>query len=305
MLFEYAVEPKALASSWQNFRYLFEKFGYDTGRVISRFPKDWTKEVYRAAAALPPSERKKIEVALAGANTTCLVRAARTYDSPASDWWVNALAEHRRSPFHGIIALQNPVNDPAILTSDETDDSHPLMKVQRDLRVQRDAYSLLGVIGPLLLYGSRIIFVDPFFDLFSPRYQATFKLAFEFLAKLNPGAICEIHYTSGKPDTNVVEREWPAKARLFMPSEMKATIHCWKEKRGGEDFHARFLGTDKGGLTIDGGFSAEGAHQTTNVQLMTLALLRERLQQLEITAGVYELVSPVLEVYGTGEVQRL
>lgn len=305
MLFEYAVEPKALASSWQNFRYLFEKFGYDTGRVISRFPKDWAKEVYRAAAVLPPSERKKIEVALASANTTCLVRAARTYDSPASDWGVNALAEHRRTPFHGIIALQNPCNDPSILVPDETDDSHPLMKVRRDLKVQRDAPSLLGAISPLLLYGSRIVFVDPFFDLFSPRYQATFKLAFEFLAEHNPGAICEIHYTSEKPDTHVIEREWPAKARLFMPAETRAIMHCWKEKRDGEDFHARFLGSDKGGLTIDGGFSAEGAHQTTNVQLMTSALLRERLQQLEINAGVYDLVSPVIEVAGTGAVRRL
>jgi len=218
---------------------------------------------------------------------------------------VNALAEHRRSPFHGIVAQKNPADDPSILIPDDIDESHPLMKVRRDLKVQRDAPSLLGVIRPLLLYGSRIVFVDPFFDVFSPRYQATFKLAFEFLAKHNPEATCEIHYTSEKPDTFAVEREWPAKVRLFMPAETRAIIHCWKEKKDGEDFHARFLGTDKGGLTIDGGFSAEGAHQTTNVQLMTSALLHERLQQLETNAGVYDLVSPVIEVTGTGAVRRL
>ena len=49
MLFEYAVEPQAIGSSWQNFLYLIEKFGFDRGRLISRFPKDWFKEVYIAS----------------------------------------------------------------------------------------------------------------------------------------------------------------------------------------------------------------------------------------------------------------
>lgn len=31
MLFEYAVEPQAIGSSWQNFRYLIEKFGFVGG----------------------------------------------------------------------------------------------------------------------------------------------------------------------------------------------------------------------------------------------------------------------------------
>ena len=41
MLFEYAVEPQAIGSNWQNFRYLIEKFGFDRGRLISQFPKAW------------------------------------------------------------------------------------------------------------------------------------------------------------------------------------------------------------------------------------------------------------------------
>jgi hypothetical protein len=40
MFFEYAVEPHAIGSNWQNFRYLIEKFGFDRGRLISQFRSD-------------------------------------------------------------------------------------------------------------------------------------------------------------------------------------------------------------------------------------------------------------------------
>ena len=48
---------------------------------------------------------------------------------------------------------------------------------------------------------------------------------------------------------------------------MKVTIFCWREKTGGANFHARYLLTDKGGIGIDAGFSAEGGHQTTDMHL--------------------------------------
>ena len=40
MLFEYAVEPRAIGSNWKDFKYLIEKFGFDRGRLISRFQKN-------------------------------------------------------------------------------------------------------------------------------------------------------------------------------------------------------------------------------------------------------------------------
>jgi hypothetical protein len=39
---------------------------------------------------------------------------------------------------------------------------------------------------------------------------------------------------------------------------MTVTIYRWREKNGGADFHARYLLTDKGGIRVDAGFSAEG-----------------------------------------------
>jgi hypothetical protein len=59
---------------------------------------------------------------------------------------------------------------------------------------------------------------------------------------------------------------------------MKVTIFCWREKTNGEDFHARNLLTDRGGIAVDAGFSAEGNHQTTDMHLMGYDLSQERLE---------------------------
>jgi hypothetical protein len=35
MFYEYAIDPRAVGSSWATFRYIIEKFGFDQGRLIS------------------------------------------------------------------------------------------------------------------------------------------------------------------------------------------------------------------------------------------------------------------------------
>jgi hypothetical protein len=50
----------------------------------------------------------------------------------------------------------------------------------------------------------------------------------------------------------------------MIPDGLKVTIFCWRQKTGGADFHARYLITDKGGIAVDAGFGADGAHQTTD-----------------------------------------
>ena len=64
MLYEYAVEPRAIGSSWQTFRYVIEKFGFDRGRLISQFPNTWFRLVYDAAEGFLPMEKKRTVEAL-------------------------------------------------------------------------------------------------------------------------------------------------------------------------------------------------------------------------------------------------
>jgi hypothetical protein len=59
MMYEYAVEPQAIGTNWQTFRYVIEKFGFDKGRLISEFPKHWFRDVYHASSGLSPIQKGK------------------------------------------------------------------------------------------------------------------------------------------------------------------------------------------------------------------------------------------------------
>jgi hypothetical protein len=307
MLYEYAVEPRAIGSSWGTFRYVIEKFGFDKGRLISEFPKSWFREVYGATAGLPPVQKKRVEEALKQARKNKVVRCHRPYDPDAGDWLYNALTEHQRSPFRAIIAMQNPNGDDVVLPTDDLDELHPLMAVSHDCAVARDAASIAGALKELLRFGSHILFVDPFFDPYSARYKNTFRECLGIVKALNFGAICEIHYRfhEDKPSPADLEREAANLFRGVIPADMSVTIYCWREKNCGADFHARYLLTEKGGVGIDAGFSAEGNHQTTHMHLMSFELSQEKISAFARAATDYELVEPVLRIASDGYVKHV
>jgi hypothetical protein len=90
-----------------------------------------------------------------------------------------------------------------------------------------------------------------------------------------------------------------------IPAGMKVAIFCWRERSGGEDFHARYLLTERGGIAVDAGFSAEGNHQVTDMHLMSYDLSQEKLKLFARGAAFYELVEPIIRVAGDGKVERL
>jgi len=175
MLSEYAVEPQAIGSSWETFRYVIEKFGFDRGRLISQFPKHWFRDVYDATAGLPPMQKKRVEEALSQARKNKVVRSQRPYDGEAGNWLHNAVTEQQRSPFRAIIASQNPNGEDFILLPGDLDETHPLLAVEHDCPVARDAHSIAAAMKEFLQFGSRIVFVDAFYSPYRAEYKSTFR----------------------------------------------------------------------------------------------------------------------------------
>ena len=307
MLFEYAVEPQAIGSSWQNFRYLIEKFGFDRGRLISRFPKKWEREVYDAAAQMKPIERSRLEIALTQAKQTKFIRSGRPYDPALGTWLQNAIAQHAVSPFHAIIAEQNPAAIGGVVTVDEADEHHPLMVSAHTWDVERVGTSLAIAMRPLLTSAKIVLFVDRFFDLSKARYQETLKACLDAIhASGGERVRCEIHFCDhdNRPTLEYVEREAHKWIRGVLPSGMSLALYSWKEQTGGADFHARYLLTDVGGINVEAGFSAEGAQQRVQLGLLPLDLAQNRLKALERSSTVYDLVGPVLEIRSDGSMRR-
>jgi hypothetical protein len=307
MLYEYAVEPRAIGSSWQTFRYVIEKFGFDRGRLISEFPRNWFRLVYDEIEALPPVEKKRVVEALHLAKRNKTIKSDRNYDPNAGDWLHNALAQNAHSPFHAIIAAENPSAHDQVLPVGELDEQQPLMIASQDSIITRGGLALASAMQLLLRNANAVVIVDPYYDPFSPRYQSTVRECLRIIHAANPRAICEIHHRDREngPSADVIERDARILFGTVIPQGMTISLYRWEEKAGGEDFHARYLLTDRGGIRVDAGFSAEGEHQTTDVSLMSFELSQQKRSALGRDAVVYELVEPVLQIARNGNVEHV
>ena len=310
MLYEYAVEPKAIGSSWQNFRYLIEKFGFDRGRLISRFPGKWEREVIAAAdeAHLSDMKRAKLVERLSRAKNTALIRSGRPYDPAAGDWLYNAIRQQAANPFHAIIASWNPDAHEFIVVAEDADETHPLMASPHNWEVNRVGTDLAQAMAPLLRSASAILFVDRFFDVNDGRYKETLRACLNLIAANGSNGVrCEIHYGEhdSRPPATLVEQNAGRWLAGVIPNGMSIALFGWKEKNGGADFHARYLLTDKGGMNVEAGFSAEGAHQKVQLTLLDLALCQSKKDSFARGSAAYELIEPVLEIFSDGNVRKL
>jgi hypothetical protein len=308
MLFEYAVEPQVIGSSWHNFRYLIEKFGFDRGRLICQFPKAWFKEVYAASATMRPVERKRIEESLSRAKQSKVIRSGRPYDPALGNWLQNAVAQHAVAPFHAIIAEENPTALADVVMVDEADEAHPLMVSGHTWEVERVGTTLAQAMGPLLKSAHTVLFVDRFFDIRNARYRETLKACLDVLSAAGANrAHCEIHFCDhdSRPPTDVIERDARKWLQGILPAGISITLFAWKERNGGADFHARYLLTDIGGISVDAGFSAEGGHQKVQLGLLDLDFVQNKLSAFARNSAVYDLVEPVLEIRSDGSVHRV
>jgi hypothetical protein len=306
MLYEYAVEPAAIAADWKTCVYIAEKFGFDRGRLLSLFPRKWLRLAIEAANDLAPTEKARVTEKVIQLQRNASIRSGRNYD-PTRAWLQNALAHQITDPFHAIIADTNPTSDPSVLLVGDLDETNPLIEVPHDAAVARDVPALVAAMKLLLRTADTVLFVDAYYDPFNTKYQDTLRACLKVVHGSNPNATCEIHHLDHAkcPPMDAIKREAKIKFAGVIPNGMGIRIVRWREKQGGEDFHARFVLTNKGGVGIDAGLSAEGNHQTTIMHLISGNLVGQRIKALTRGATVYELVEPILCVDASGTVSDL
>ena len=308
MLYEYAVEPQAIGADWPTFRFLMSQFGFDRGRLISRFPKGWLREVYAAAAGVPDLHRKKMEEALIIAKRSKVVSFGRPYEPRLGGWFENALAQHAASPFRAIIAETNATGDDAVLRAADLDERDPLMAAPHSWMVRRVGTELANAMAPMLIAARRVLLVDRYFDIRDGRYRETLKACLDVACSGGGRELqCEVHFGDHESRPSMAEVERLAGQWLdgVVPVGTTITLHAWREKTGGEDFHARDLLTDVGGINVEAGFSAEHGGENVRLTLLSSSVWENTLQAFERESVVYDLVGPVIEVRGDGTVRKL
>src|SRR5262245_49855050 len=171
MIYEYALEPE-LVATWGNpkeGRYFVEKFGIGQPRVVSRYPKKWKRLVLEACQG-NDVEKKRVEELVQRLGERMVRRHEYLWDL-GHTWFQNAKDEHERTPFHAILARENPDGNASVLVGDELHDAMPLWAVPHGVMVIRKAAEMAASVVAMLRIANVVLFVDPYFGPESLRHR--------------------------------------------------------------------------------------------------------------------------------------
>lgn len=297
MLHEYAVDP-ACFSEWNIFIRLIEQFGVPHGRLISQFPRAWTRMVHEACKdCFSFRQRQIMGDKLAKIRKYTLVRSGRPYDGGKS-WKANAIEQQQDGkPFHAIITDTNDDGLSFVLVAQEILDETQGWHVARELPTPRTLEALSSAVAPLLRMSKRIVFVDKKFDPAIDRWQQMLVKLVEISCdgRTEPPAL-EYHVQLD-PQTKMTEADFEGYCNKslanLLPPGTELQICRLEYKPLGEKMHARYILTENGGIRIDWGLDTGKEGETTDVGLMGFELWEARWNDHQETSGVFEHIDKV------------
>ncbi|MBI5772619.1 MAG: hypothetical protein HZA89_02615 [Verrucomicrobia bacterium] len=311
MIKEFAIEPCVL-TDWRNFQSLFDDFGVGKGRLISRYPKDWTKEVDRllakgeASGLIGPVKAKTIREKIFGQKHK-LIPARRDYPSNKT-WLENAESCQSSRPFHAIIAEENPRKHQNVIGVDDLDKGTNPYHVQTQIEVKRSAGCLASCAKLLLNVCEEIKFIDPHFDPNERRFRNTFCETLRLHSLAPQGLkVCEIHTKRPAEFRREIQlHHFRSRFEADVPSGTTLRVFFWQQNPKGKKLHPRFLLTEFGGLQFDYGLDEGDEGDKTIVTLMEEELWRQAREDYSDSGSAFEIdTDGIIEVAGRRPKQQL
>ena len=290
MLEEYAVDPQGLGRlgpMWM----LMEQFGVSKGRMIVDFPKKWTRMVYDAVVDANCPEVERIAII---ARLQRLKRALATASSVreyVGDAWLNAAVEaHTKRGFRAIIC--EAAEDPSgtFLNPLDATDDHPLWKATTACVIPRTAAEIASCAAPLGRISKELAFIDPYISD-SRNYMRA------FLAVLRASGAddrtfrkIEFHVTSKCGRLELFEAS--VREKVFRQIVRPQEIHLfqWERIEGGDNMHARYFLTERGGMRFDYGLAEGNPGETTDVHLLSDELYQARRMDYQLASAPFKLI---------------
>jgi len=281
LVHEYAVDPDGL-TDWRSIRDLSDKVGVSKGRIIARLPKSWFRDLYDRFSTSSVADAK-LEMALRRLERSVLP-TGRTKKIKTPTWLETAESEHQKQPFRAIIAPANPRDHPAVMPMDELSEDHERWAAPRELALARKGDVWVNAIELLLTSCSELMFIDPHFKPDASRYQRTLKSLCNAATKDN-SRLTRIEYHVENPgDFAALESRCRNELPFLVPLGVDLEFFIWSCKMGGQDFHARYVLTNHGGIRFEQGLDDSASSiSTTDVSLLDDGLYRRR--RTEFTHG--------------------
>ena len=271
---EYAVDPEAMGSSWETFRFLIDKFGFDKGRLISRFPNKWEKKVIAAAkeAGVRDVKIQSIVDRLKNNKKTRLIDFNRTFQ-PEESWINNAISEHNSHPFRAIVSLSSQASCAESLEIDDCEDDHALFAAPISRNIRRTIQDIAAEISLLVAASKEINLVDPYFDIRGRGgdYIGFLDQIFAISQNYNFGPRhIRVHFGhhDSRPPDHMLRDDAQRRLNGRLPPGIELELNEWAEKPGGEDFHDRYVLSECAGILIGAGLSPAGANETATFTLL-------------------------------------
>jgi hypothetical protein len=248
----FAIEPQAI-NNWHDLRYALEKFGYSKGLLIARFPKTWMRLVMEACQCngLGDVELKRIEEKLRQAKDDRLVRMGLPF--AGDDWLGNAKNDAVRESLSAIL-VRDKFEAERFHCLAEVDEA--LFDNRRDVQVKRNAQALAEAARYVLLSSDRIVLVDPYFQA-KPKcckvLQAMVDLCREQEHRLVEVSIFTAQSTDERR-VDLIAADYESMLEGVLDQGVCLHIHLLPDAALGQDFHARYVFSQRAGLRFDRGF---------------------------------------------------
>jgi len=298
---EYALDPTALGS-WDVFKDITNRFGFEHGRLISRFPEKWEKEVLKACGDLGDVEKKKIALRLRQFGRQKLVDFHRAYNTKLT-WLNNALEEHKRQPFQAIIADNSKAKRKDIISPTDVEETHPLIRIGRGGEIQRRAEDLTECCRLLLENSTEVILVDPYFD--PSRRKWTRPLGHFLMCAEKGRTLSRFEYhlkaqAAGSWFSDECERQFSKS--LSEHSEVR--FFLWEDEEDPLDLHSRLVLTDVGVMEIDRGLDED--HDGHTLVTVLNDVEREELwDRYAKRQNKYDLIDEIVVTQGGAKVVKV
>jgi hypothetical protein len=277
---------------WTTFKYLTGN-GVSYGRLIRNSHRN-----ERVDGVEPFGSKLGLE--LERLRKFAIVNFGRVYKGDGA-WKLEALREHELAPFQAIIADEEEAGMDFVLRAQEISRDTPRWKIPSEIRVPRTKEALCDAVTPLLKISKHIKFIDRHFDPGIPRWQ---ELLVKFIGIACPAQaiapVLEYHFSINDDDLLIsrkdVDFENYCRYHLekIMPAGIEMKLFRWEKKHHGDDLHARYILTEKGGLRIDWGLDPGKPGEKTPVMLLPHESWHEYWAEYEESSKVFDLIDHVI-----------
>jgi hypothetical protein len=303
MIYEYALEPE-LVATWGNrhdYRYFVERFGIGQPRIVSRYPKRWTRLVWQAFHSDDDLERTRMVELLQRLSERMVHRRGYLWDQERT-WFENARTEHERAPFHAIVARENPGGHPRALVGADLNAITPLWAMPRGVAIARRATDMAAAVAAMLRIAEIVVFVDPYFGPDSLRHRRALEA---FLRAMTDGRAVdgpvrlEVHTSADEDRTGTrvfFEAECQRRLPGCLPAGVRLTVVRLAERPRGAQLHNRYILTDVGGVLFGVGLDDGDDGETDDLHLLDRAQYEERWRQYVGDELAFDRPEPPVEI---------